>query len=484
MDLTNIIGSKSQKKIYLGKKIASSGEGDIYQGDDGKLAKIYRQLPTGEKSQKLKAMLKHPPTINKLHSDHIPLAYPESLLLQNGQIIGFLMPQIKEAEQLNNIYHPQARKDKKLDYVDWFYLHQIAINIAKIVKDIHASGLIIGDMKSQNILVDYQGFPAIIDVDSFQVSHQNYTYHCPVGSPGFNPPELLRLLKKQKYEEITQNTFHDYFRLAVIIHFLLFSYHPFRGQWMGKGETPAVDDLVSEGWWGYGINSLIKPAKTNLPFDIVHPEVQNCFLNCFNQGHTNPRLRPTPDDWIQALKKASNQLVQCSIRESHWYSQTYGKCCWCEISDRTQVELFPVMVKYRRLRQLLQQHNWQHADLETKLIMLQVGKRLNYGWLDSYSIANFPQEVLQEIDQLWTRYSQGHFGFTTQKSLFLSTGNQLQTFDWNSYNTFGDRIGWRENNQWKDYSQLNFSINAPKGHLPYCSSGLNVYLVCAIANKL
>ena len=36
MDLTNIIGSKSQKKIYLGKKIASSGEGDIYQGDDGK----------------------------------------------------------------------------------------------------------------------------------------------------------------------------------------------------------------------------------------------------------------------------------------------------------------------------------------------------------------------------------------------------------------------------------------------------------------
>lgn len=430
-------------------------------------------------------MVRHPLTIKKLHSTHIPLAYPESLLLRNNKIIGFLMPEVKAAQPLNNVYLSVARKKEKLDYVDWYYLHKVAINIAKIVKYIHACGFIIGDMKPQNILVDNQGFPTIIDVDSFQVTYQNYTYPCPVASESYNPPEILELSKQNKYENIRQNSFHDYFRLAVIIHLLLFGYHPFQGKWNGEGDPPQVDDLVSKGWWAYGINSQIEPAaKAYLPFKILHPEVQKCFLNCFNQGHINPHFRPPPDDWIQALTMAFNELVQCTTKESHWYSQTYSKCCWCETIHHTTIDLFPFVIQYRKLRQLLQQHDWLQADLETKLIMLKASNRLNYGWLDSSSMANFPREVLQEIDRLWTHYSQGHFGFTCQKSLFLNTGNKLQKFDWNHYNVFGERIGWRENNQWKNYSQLNFSLNAPRGHLPYCSSGLDVCLIPAIAQKM
>ncbi|MHC5916683.1 MAG: GUN4 domain-containing protein [Nostoc sp.] len=30
----------------------------------------------------------------------------------------------------------------------------------------------------------------------------------------------------------------------------------------------------------------------------------------------------------------------------------------------------------------------------------------------------------------------------------------------------GDRIGWRINNHWKEYSELLFSINAPCGAFP------------------
>ncbi|MGK7919353.1 MAG: GUN4 domain-containing protein, partial [Trichodesmium sp.] len=31
---------------------------------------------------------------------------------------------------------------------------------------------------------------------------------------------------------------------------------------------------------------------------------------------------------------------------------------------------------------------------------------------------------------------------------------------------FGDRLGWRKARIWQKYEQLNFSEDAPKGHLP------------------
>ncbi|WP_442940679.1 GUN4 domain-containing protein [Nostoc sp.] len=30
----------------------------------------------------------------------------------------------------------------------------------------------------------------------------------------------------------------------------------------------------------------------------------------------------------------------------------------------------------------------------------------------------------------------------------------------------GDRLGWRVNNRWKEYSKLTFSIKAPEGAFP------------------
>ncbi|MFM6814863.1 MAG: hypothetical protein ACKPKB_01450, partial [Dolichospermum sp.] len=103
------------KSITLLKEIANSGEAKIWRTDEnGYLAKIYHS-PTPERVQKLAVMIDHPPTEPNSHLDHISFAWPKSALKNaQGNIIGFLMPEIKDGKELIDIYNPQRRKQLKL----------------------------------------------------------------------------------------------------------------------------------------------------------------------------------------------------------------------------------------------------------------------------------------------------------------------------------------------------------------------------------
>ncbi|MEH2042696.1 GUN4 domain-containing protein [Nostoc sp.] len=119
-------------------------------------------------------------------------------------------------------------------------------------------------------------------------------------------------------------------------------------------------------------------------------------------------------------------------------------------------------VDYRRLRDLLQAGQWKEADQETLAVMLKATGREQEGWLDSESINNFPCTDLRTIDQLWVKYSNGHFGFSVQKWIWENVGKD--------YEKFGDRVGWRKgmflNKEWRLYSYLTFTLNSPQGQLP------------------
>ncbi|MEA5555144.1 WD40 domain-containing protein [Nodularia spumigena] len=339
-----ICGSTGKSITLVGEPLADSGEGKVWRtNDNGYLAKIYHS-PTAERVQKLAVMTAHPPTEPNSHLNHISFAWPKSSLKNaQGDCVGFLMPEIKGAKELVDIYNPKRRKTLKLQ-VDWRFLHTTAQNIASIIAALHNSGYVLGDIKQQNILVNNQALPSIIDTDSFQVRHpQNgKVYRCLVGSEGYTPPELIG----KDFSNIDQTEIHDRFRLAVIIYQLLFGgQSPFGGKWIGAGETPEIDELIRQGLWLYAVNSPFQPVDRTIPIEIVHPEIQRCFLRCFNDGHKNPHLRPTAREWLAALKVASNSLMPCERIDGHYYSQTYGKCYWCDRSTNLGVDIFPGVVR-------------------------------------------------------------------------------------------------------------------------------------------
>lgn len=337
-------GSTGQS-ITLGKEIASGGEGIVWQTDhrNGYVAKIYKELPELELVQKLEMMVAHPPREPNSHLNHISFAWSKSLLKDaNGNCVGFLMPAIANAKQLIDVYNPQRRKQQKLE-VDWRFLHTTALNIASIIQAIHAEGYVLGDIKPANILVNNRALPSIIDTDSFQVRHfiTNKIYRCRVGSEGFTPPELIG----KDFSTIDQRQVSDRFRIAVIIYHLLFGETPFKGNYIGTGDAPEPEERIRRGLWLYEPNNLIQPVANTIPLDIVHPEIQRCFLKCFNDGHTQPNLRPSAADWVKALKIAVNELTVCGKFDSHYYSRTYGNCYWCERASKVNVDVFPGVAK-------------------------------------------------------------------------------------------------------------------------------------------
>lgn len=123
-------------------------------------------------------------------------------------------------------------------------------------------------------------------------------------------------------------------------------------------------------------------------------------------------------------------------------------------------------VDYTPLRNLLAAGEWQKADRETETVMIMASGREQDGWLSEEDLEMFPCEDLGIIDQLWVKYSNGRFGFSTQKRIWESIEGTNKDEDVEIWKEFGDRVGWRINNSWIGYRNLSFSLDAPEGHLP------------------
>lgn len=123
-------------------------------------------------------------------------------------------------------------------------------------------------------------------------------------------------------------------------------------------------------------------------------------------------------------------------------------------------------VDYTRLQKLLQQQRWKDADGETHLRMLEAIGREKEGWFRVEDLKNFPSSELRTIDQLWVKYSQGQFGFSVQKQIWLDLGGKLDDCDWETYLKLSDRLGWSKDDVFINYKNFTFNTNAPQGHLP------------------
>ena len=123
-------------------------------------------------------------------------------------------------------------------------------------------------------------------------------------------------------------------------------------------------------------------------------------------------------------------------------------------------------VNYHQLEQLLKAGSWKEADQETAKKMLEVAGRKKEEGLSEEDIDNFPCEDLRTIDQLWVKYSNGRFGFSVQKRIYQSLGGTLD-YDYEIWEAFGSRVGWRVNGGWLHYRFLKFNPQrAQEGYLP------------------
>jgi len=125
--------------------------------------------------------------------------------------------------------------------------------------------------------------------------------------------------------------------------------------------------------------------------------------------------------------------------------------------------------RYRQLEALLKAQQWKEADEETdRLMIATVGKEKGQNFT-SDELLNFPCEELRSIDGLWVKYSKGRFGFSVQKDIYVACGGKLDgKYPGDEiWEEFGDRVGWRESNEWLSSLQLDPSVLYPQGNFPF-----------------
>jgi len=129
-------------------------------------------------------------------------------------------------------------------------------------------------------------------------------------------------------------------------------------------------------------------------------------------------------------------------------------------------------LRYHTLKNYLKQSQWSEADRETYRLMIQTVEKEEGQWFDVEDLINFPPDDLRRLDSLWIRYSNNHFGFSVQRKIYMECGGTpTGEFNRSSWRTFAEKIGWRRRNEVGkvfeiDYTEVNFSLEAPRGHLP------------------
>ena len=146
-------------------------------------------------------------------------------------------------------------------------------------------------------------------------------------------------------------------------------------------------------------------------------------------------------------------------------------------------------IDYTELDDLLASHQWEEADHKTFALICEIlnaniyrdseqGQYLGQGrsieWKESIvfktSVMDFPCKDLKTIDRLWMKYSSGQFGFSSQKELWTSICASNDLPDNEIHLIFAAKLGWLNRETMLFVQKPDYSLQAPKGHLPVTAS--------------
>ena len=140
-------------------------------------------------------------------------------------------------------------------------------------------------------------------------------------------------------------------------------------------------------------------------------------------------------------------------------------------------DLHQAGLSYERLRDLLSEGEWEKADEETrmKLIDLAGEEAQIRGWVYFTEVKEIPVADLQTIDALWKSYSNGRYGFSVQKKIWLKSKKV--------WTAFFQKIDWvqGENNAYRKFPlEFQWDKEAAVGHLPLTNALRGTQLLEAV----
>ena len=152
--------------------------------------------------------------------------------------------------------------------------------------------------------------------------------------------------------------------------------------------------------------------------------------------------------------KIYQALYQVNLPKTVDFLQTYFPQGVVPLRSQANLDYYP-------LQQLILKQEFQAADKLTmeKMCELAGGTAPQRKWLYFSEVESLPVVDLQTINLLWFVHSEGKFGFSVQRELWLGVAK--------NWDKLWPLLGWKEGNNWTRYPQgFIWDLSAPKGHLP------------------
>ena len=202
-------------------------------------------------------------------------------------------------------------------------------------------------------------------------------------------------------------------------------------------QLPAIAELVSS-----ELNSGENLAEEGL-------QILDEFIQARKTAHQEANTEPT---WIDG--KIHQTLLRSNLPRAIALAEIHYPQGVVTLRSEKAIDYQPIQV-------LLARQDFEEADRITskKLCEAANADALARGWLYFTEAKSIPVSDLQTINQLWLVYSEGKFGFSVQRKIWLSLGK--------GWEKFWLKIGWKKDGSFTRYpSEFIWSLDAPRGHLP------------------
>lgn len=318
-------------EILLDQKKAQGGAGEIWtiRNHPDFVAKVYHEDVEQENYEhKVKMMLANKPAFEiyeEAGKRYPELTWPVSIIRENKQFIGYVMPKLDFATT-SNLERFLHKKSRQIDGITNFAGHRfnVAYNLAYNLNKVHQAGHLVVDLKPQNILVERKNlYVSILDTDGFMIKCEgSQTYPAKQYTPNYVAPEFI----SKKPEEATVQ--QDLFALAVIVFQLANNgIHPFQAGMKRASKT--IQEMVEKKYYAYGLNGSGRfiPSKFS-----EHTYWPNELRSAFDQAFGS-KDRPSAEEWQKLLLKFTSPkfgvVGRCTENSDH--IQYLGECSQCGV---------------------------------------------------------------------------------------------------------------------------------------------------------
>jgi DNA-binding helix-hairpin-helix protein with protein kinase domain len=320
------------QKLLVHKKIGKGGEGEVYSLSNvpGYALKAYLPHLAKEREAKIRAMVS-----SGLAGAAATIAFPHQIVVnERREFVGFMMRLVEKHKEIHELQTPSSRQ-KHFPNADYRFLVRTAVNIARVFAQAHAANCIVGDINQRGILVSPDATVALIDADSFQVTHNGQQYLCVVGVPEYTPPEL----QGKSLSNVVRTPDHDAFGLAVsLFQLLCMDRHPFSGRYAGSGDMP-LEKAIAEFRFAYSTRATgMTPPPGTVRLTDFPLGIRECFEQAFSPHYVG--RRPSPARWVKATEELESSLRVCSRNRVHYFSRSAPECPWCRMEAEYGRPLF------------------------------------------------------------------------------------------------------------------------------------------------